>query len=192
MDCGTPFCQTHTGCPINNLIPEFNNLVFEERWADAAAISTRFGAGPAWRLFPLGAGPARRLSHDKSAALLGTLLSQAAASKEGRSRLKPSRTCKQAKGRGDSGETRRRPPPPPPNPATISLFEKAIYVFLRIKVYLRYVEPEGRKPTAHYRNPGTIGLFDKNYMSSFELELISAMSNPKGGNRAPSIRIRAQ
>lgn len=22
MDCGTPFCQTHTGCPVNNLIPE--------------------------------------------------------------------------------------------------------------------------------------------------------------------------
>jgi len=35
MDCGTPFCQTHTGCPINNLIPEFNNLVFEEQWQQA-------------------------------------------------------------------------------------------------------------------------------------------------------------
>jgi len=35
MDCGTPFCQTHTGCPINNLIPEFNNLVFEEQWKEA-------------------------------------------------------------------------------------------------------------------------------------------------------------
>lgn len=35
MDCGTPFCQTHTGCPISNLIPEFNNLVFEEQWKDA-------------------------------------------------------------------------------------------------------------------------------------------------------------
>jgi len=35
MDCGTPFCQTNTGCPINNLIPEFNDLVFNERWAEA-------------------------------------------------------------------------------------------------------------------------------------------------------------
>ena len=35
MDCGTPFCQTHTGCPISNIIPEFNNLVFTEQWKDA-------------------------------------------------------------------------------------------------------------------------------------------------------------
>ena len=35
MDCGTPFCQTHTGCPINNLIPEFNNLVLTEQWHKA-------------------------------------------------------------------------------------------------------------------------------------------------------------
>ena len=27
MDCGVPFCQSETGCPINNLIPEFNDLV---------------------------------------------------------------------------------------------------------------------------------------------------------------------
>ena len=35
MDCGTPFCQTNTGCPINNLIPEFNNLVLTEQWKEA-------------------------------------------------------------------------------------------------------------------------------------------------------------
>ena len=35
MDCGTPFCQTHTGCPINNLIPEFNELVFQDHWRQA-------------------------------------------------------------------------------------------------------------------------------------------------------------
>ena len=29
MDCGTPFCQTHTGCPVNNLIPEWNELVYK-------------------------------------------------------------------------------------------------------------------------------------------------------------------
>ena len=35
MDCGTPFCQTYTGCPISNLIPEWNELVFQNRWKDA-------------------------------------------------------------------------------------------------------------------------------------------------------------
>ncbi|MBM6699380.1 glutamate synthase subunit beta [Bifidobacterium pullorum subsp. saeculare] len=33
MDCGTPFCMT--GCPLGNLIPEFNDLVRQERWEDA-------------------------------------------------------------------------------------------------------------------------------------------------------------
>lgn len=35
MDCGTPFCQTHTGCPVNNLIPEWNELVYKKQWKDA-------------------------------------------------------------------------------------------------------------------------------------------------------------
>lgn len=35
MDCGTPFCQTHTGCPVNNLIPEWNDLVYKGQWRDA-------------------------------------------------------------------------------------------------------------------------------------------------------------
>lgn len=35
MDCGTPFCQTHTGCPIHNLIPEWNEMVFKGGWRDA-------------------------------------------------------------------------------------------------------------------------------------------------------------
>lgn len=33
MDCGVPFC--HTGCPINNLIPEWNDLVYRGRWQEA-------------------------------------------------------------------------------------------------------------------------------------------------------------
>lgn len=33
MDCGVPFC--HTGCPVNNLIPDWNDLVFRGRWRDA-------------------------------------------------------------------------------------------------------------------------------------------------------------
>lgn len=42
MDCGTPFCHTGleisrmaSGCPINNLIPEWNDLVYRGRWQDA-------------------------------------------------------------------------------------------------------------------------------------------------------------
>ena len=33
MDCGIPFC--HTGCPVNNQIPDWNNLVFRDQWRQA-------------------------------------------------------------------------------------------------------------------------------------------------------------
>ena len=33
MDCGIPFC--HNGCPLGNLIPEWNDLVRRDRWRDA-------------------------------------------------------------------------------------------------------------------------------------------------------------
>src|SRR5262245_6066121 len=35
MDCGVPFCQSENGCPIDNLIPEWNDLVYNGRWRDA-------------------------------------------------------------------------------------------------------------------------------------------------------------
>ena len=42
MDCGIPFCHTGkllagmaTGCPVNNLIPEWNDLVYRGQWAEA-------------------------------------------------------------------------------------------------------------------------------------------------------------
>ncbi|HEX5048912.1 MAG TPA: glutamate synthase subunit beta [Gammaproteobacteria bacterium] len=35
MDCGVPFCQSNDGCPIDNLIPEWNDLVYNGRWRDA-------------------------------------------------------------------------------------------------------------------------------------------------------------
>ncbi|MEX2175166.1 MAG: glutamate synthase subunit beta [Pirellulaceae bacterium] len=35
MDCGVPFCQSASGCPIDNLIPEWNDLVYHGRWRDA-------------------------------------------------------------------------------------------------------------------------------------------------------------
>jgi glutamate synthase (NADPH) small chain len=33
MDCGVPFC--HTGCPLNNIIPDWNDLVYRGRWNEA-------------------------------------------------------------------------------------------------------------------------------------------------------------
>ena len=33
MDCGIPFC--HTGCPVNNIIPDWNDLVYHGRWQEA-------------------------------------------------------------------------------------------------------------------------------------------------------------
>ncbi len=35
MDCGVPFCQSDTGCPIDNLIPEWNDLVYRGYWREA-------------------------------------------------------------------------------------------------------------------------------------------------------------
>src|SRR5213080_5305496 len=35
MDCGVPFCQSNHGCPVVNLIPEWNDLVHRGRWKDA-------------------------------------------------------------------------------------------------------------------------------------------------------------
>jgi glutamate synthase (NADPH/NADH) len=35
MDCGVPFCQSDTGCPISNIIPKWNELVFQGAWRDA-------------------------------------------------------------------------------------------------------------------------------------------------------------
>jgi glutamate synthase (NADPH/NADH) small chain len=36
MDCGIPFC--HTGCPVNNIIPDWNDLVYRDQWKDAIQI----------------------------------------------------------------------------------------------------------------------------------------------------------
>ncbi|HMQ64090.1 MAG TPA: NAD(P)-binding protein, partial [Flavilitoribacter sp.] len=36
MDCGVPFC--HSGCPLGNVIPEFNDAVYREDWAEAFSI----------------------------------------------------------------------------------------------------------------------------------------------------------
>ena len=36
MDCGIPFC--HDGCPVNNLIPDWNNLVYRDQWQAALRV----------------------------------------------------------------------------------------------------------------------------------------------------------
>ena len=36
MDCGVPFC--HNGCPLNNIIPDWNDLVYRGRWQDAIRV----------------------------------------------------------------------------------------------------------------------------------------------------------
>jgi glutamate synthase (NADPH/NADH) small chain len=36
MDCGTPFCNN--GCPVNNIIPDFNDLVYRADWKNAIAV----------------------------------------------------------------------------------------------------------------------------------------------------------
>lgn len=35
MDCGIPFCQSSYGCPVDNLIPEWNDLVYHGKWEEA-------------------------------------------------------------------------------------------------------------------------------------------------------------
>lgn len=55
MDCGVPFCQADEGCPIDNLIPEWNDLVYQAagatRWTGCTAptISRSLPAAPARR-----------------------------------------------------------------------------------------------------------------------------------------------
>jgi glutamate synthase (NADPH/NADH) small chain len=36
MDCGVPFC--HTGCPVTNIIPDWNDLVYHGRWKEASRV----------------------------------------------------------------------------------------------------------------------------------------------------------
>jgi glutamate synthase (NADPH/NADH) small chain len=36
MDCGIPFC--HDGCPVNNIIPDWNNLVYRDQWRNALTV----------------------------------------------------------------------------------------------------------------------------------------------------------
>ncbi|HWB22715.1 MAG TPA: glutamate synthase subunit beta [Gaiellaceae bacterium] len=52
MECGVPFC--HNGCPVNNLIPDWNDLVYRDRWQEAIEQLHRTNNFPDWtgRLCP--------------------------------------------------------------------------------------------------------------------------------------------
>jgi glutamate synthase (NADPH/NADH) small chain len=52
MECGVPFC--HNGCPVNNLIPDWNDLVYRDRWREAIEQLHRTNNFPDWtgRLCP--------------------------------------------------------------------------------------------------------------------------------------------
>jgi hypothetical protein len=40
MDCGVPFC--HKGCPLGNIIPDWNDLVYRGRWKDAIRVDSPY------------------------------------------------------------------------------------------------------------------------------------------------------
>ena len=38
MDCGVPFCQSDTGCPLGNAIPDWNDMVYRNKWEEALSL----------------------------------------------------------------------------------------------------------------------------------------------------------
>jgi glutamate synthase (NADPH) small chain len=36
MDCGVPYCHSGTGCPVNNQIPDWNDLIYQQNWEEAS------------------------------------------------------------------------------------------------------------------------------------------------------------
>jgi glutamate synthase (NADPH/NADH) small chain len=48
MDCGVPFCQSDTGCPVHNLIPEWNDLVYKGNWQEAYRRLAKTNNFPEW------------------------------------------------------------------------------------------------------------------------------------------------
>ena len=76
MDCGVPFCHNGSmvsgmasGCPINNLIPEWNDLVYRGLWKEALEQNT-------WEANYLNSAQTRKLfdsEHAEYRAILGDL-----------------------------------------------------------------------------------------------------------------------
>ena len=38
MDCGVPFCTSEFGCPLGNVMPEINDLIYRDQWKEALDI----------------------------------------------------------------------------------------------------------------------------------------------------------
>ena len=38
MDCGVPFCQSDKGCPLGNMIPDWNDMVYQGKWEEALTL----------------------------------------------------------------------------------------------------------------------------------------------------------
>jgi len=38
MECGVPFCQSDAGCPLGNMIPDWNDMVYQGKWEEALAL----------------------------------------------------------------------------------------------------------------------------------------------------------
>ena len=38
MDCGVPFCQSDVGCPLGNAIPDWNDMVYRNKWEEALSL----------------------------------------------------------------------------------------------------------------------------------------------------------
>ena len=91
MDCGIPFC--HQGCPLGNLIPDFNDLVWRGRWEEAWAVLSSTNDFPEFtgRLCPAPCEAACVLAIDQSAVAIEQIEKEIAdrAFKEGWVRPRP-------------------------------------------------------------------------------------------------------
>src|SRR5690349_10563278 len=67
MDCGIPFC--HQGCPLGNLIPDFNDAVYRGQWKEAYQVLSRTNTFPEFtgRLCPAPCEAACVLAIDRDA-----------------------------------------------------------------------------------------------------------------------------
>lgn len=48
MECGVPFCQSSHGCPLGNIIPKWNDLVFQQNWKEALNQLLQTNNFPGW------------------------------------------------------------------------------------------------------------------------------------------------
>jgi len=46
MDCAIPFCNSLSGCPLGNLIPDWNDLVYRDRWRRRDRQAARYNNFP--------------------------------------------------------------------------------------------------------------------------------------------------